>query len=88
MAIAIEDLGTKERVLTWFEGVWSFELGPVLSVFAFLLVLYNFRSIVLGFAIFSLKFTFAMGLLVFILQFFPSVDELKEMPLIASFTRK
>ena len=88
MAIAIEDLGTKERVLTWLEGLMSFELGPVLSVFAFLLVLYNFRSIVLGFAIFSLKFTVAMGLLVFILQFFPSVDELKEMPLIASFTGK
>ena len=88
MAIAIEDLGTKERVLTWFEGLISYELGPVLFAFAFLLVLYNFRSIVLGFAIFSLKFTVAMGFLIFILQLFPSFDELKEMPLIASFTGK
>lgn len=84
MAIVIEEIGGKERSLIWIEGLLSFDLAPVLMLLAVLAVLYRFRSIVIGFSVFSVKLVVTAGILIILLQFFPPVDELKKIPLIAS----
>jgi len=84
LAIVIEEIGGKERSLIWIEGLLSFDLAPVLMLLAVLTVLYRFRSIVIGFSVFSVKLVVTVGILIFLLQFFPPVDEIKKIPLIAS----
>jgi len=84
LAIVIEEIGGKERSLIWIEGLLSFDLEPVLMLLAVLAVLYRFRSIVIGFSVFSVKLVVTAGILIILLQFFPPVDELKKIPLIAS----
>jgi len=84
LAIVIEEIGGKERSLIWIEGLLSFDLAPVLMLLAVLAVLYRFRSIVIGFSVFSVKLVVTVGILIILLQFFPPVDEIKKIPLIAS----
>lgn len=87
MAIAIEDLGSKEVTLVWFEDLLSFELAPVLTMLVILVVLYKFRVLVLGFTIFSVKLAVTIGVLLFILQFLPTFKEITTMPLFADVKR-
>lgn len=87
MAIAIEDLGSKEVTLVWFEDLLSFELAPVLTMLVILVVLYKFRVFVLGFTIFSVKLAVTIGVLLFILQFLPTFKEITTMSLVAGVKR-
>lgn len=87
MAIAIEDLGSKEVTLVWFEDLLSFELAPVLTMLVILVILYKFRVFVLGFTIFSVKLAVTIGVLLFILQFLPTFKEITTMPLFAGVKR-
>ena len=84
MPLSLEDLEFQEQATSWFQDLMVLDGQSLFLFLVVLITLYFFRSFVIGFLGFSLKLFALAGIFIFVLQFFPAVEELKSYPLLAS----
>jgi hypothetical protein len=84
MPLTLEDLEFNEQATSWFQDLLILDGQALTLLLVVLVVLYFFRNFVIGFLGFSLKLLALAGIFIFVLQFFPAVEELKSYPLLAS----
>ena len=84
MPLTLEDLEFNEQATSWFQDLFILDGQALTLLLVVLVVLYFFRNFVIGFLGFSLKLLALAGIFIFVLQFFPAVEELKSYPILAS----
>ena len=84
MPLTLEDLEFNEHATSWFQDLLILDGQALTMLLVVLVVLYFFRNFVIGFLGFSLELLALAGIFIFVLQFFPAVEELKSYPLLAS----
>ena len=84
MPLTLEALEFNEQATSWFQDLLILDGQALTLLLVVLVVLYFFRNFVIGFLGFSLKLLALAGIFIFVLQFFPAVEELKSYPLLAS----
>ena len=84
MPLVLHDIGLQEQATDWVQEVIALDGQALLLLLTILVALYFFRTFVVGFLAFTLKVVAFGGILIFVLQFMPPIEAIRDFPILAS----